>query len=392
MPSYVSVLAAGATARCVPMPGSSGTDDRSLERLNCIPSYAYPGCAAKATPRLPSAADSLSATVSSSLGAGLSAYRLERRESVRNYSAFGGILRADIEFPELPLARDGAAPDWRFVVNREPPPPIDLVPLGERAVGAERFRLWQSSKGLRLQYSHAGTFDLWGDGSEIVWYHDPDAVLELVRSVVLGPAIALAFELAGSFCLHGSAVCVGGRATAFVGPKHFGKSTLASALTLAGARLLGDDLLVVNPGPPAVVRPGVASVRLWADMANALPLATVSDTLIPGVKTTVAGFADNTLASGQCLLATVYVLSPAASGQSERPVWRTRLAFSEAAISLAHQTKLSDSLVGLRGAGAQLAMAAAVATTVRVWRLHVERDVSKLDAVVRQIIDWSSEE
>jgi hypothetical protein len=36
-------------------------------------------------------------------------------------------------------------------------------------------------------------------------------------------------------------------------------------------------------------------------------------------------------------------------------------------------------------------MAAAVATSVPVWTLHIARDAAQLDVVVRQIIDWSYE-
>ena len=322
--------------------------------------------------------------------AALRALPLSQHHSVRrDFVAFGGVLRSEIEFPELPLATGCVKPDWTLIVESSEPPSGAFVHLGERQLHAERYDLWRSPAGFRLAYSHAGTFDISHDGTQIIWYHQPEAILELVRSIVLGPAIALALELSGLLCLHGSAVSLGGAAVAFVGPKHFGKSTLATALTTSGAQLIGDDLLVVRPGPPVTVRPGVASVRLWPDMAAVLPLESVSDTLIPGVKTTVTGFVEEALAAAQCPLKSVYALSPVRKGADTRHIWRTRLAPTEATITLAHQTKLPDSLVGLRGAGAQLALAAAVATSVPVWRLHIVRDVAKLDAVVQQITEWS---
>lgn len=314
------------------------------------------------------------------------------RDAIRDYAAFGGVLRSAIEFPELTVASDCTRPDWTLIVDRAEPPDHALVLVGERRVRNERYWLWRSPAGLRLEYSHAGTFDVSIDGSLIVWYYRQDATPELVRSIVLGPAIALALELAGLLCLHGSAVSIGTGAVAFIGPKHFGKSTLATALTTAGARLLGDDLLVVDPGPPASVRPGVASVRLWADMAASLPLDTVCDRLIPGVKTTATDFAAESLASGPAPLSAIYVLSPVAKDGDARAAWRTRLTPVEATIALAHQTKLPDALVGLRAAATHLSAAAAVAETVPVWTLNVVRDVSRLDAMVRQILDWSSAE
>ncbi len=264
-----------------------------------------------------------------------------------------------------------------------------MVSLGARQIREERYQLWRLSSGLRLVYSHAGTFDIAGDGSRIVWDHQPDALPELVRSIVIGPAISLALELAGFLCLHGSAVAIGDAAVAFVGPKYHGKSTLATALTAAGGRLIGDDLLVIRAGKPATVRPGVASVRLWADMAAALPLGSICDRLIPGVKTTATGFTCEALAEASTALKAIYVLSPVAKEATLMAATRRLLSPSEATVALAHQTKLPASLVGLRAAGSQLAAAAAVAATVPVWTLSVVRDVERLEEVVRQIAEWS---
>jgi hypothetical protein len=310
----------------------------------------------------------------------------------RDYSVFGGVLRSEIEFPELPAAPNGSAADWAVTIDYGEPPARDVVLLGERRVHQERYQLSQYPGGLRLVYSHAGTFDIAHHGSSIVWYHQDDALPELVRSIVLGPAISLALELAGFLCLHGSAVAIGDAAVAFVGPKHFGKSTLATALTAAGARLIGDDLLVVSAGPPATVRPGVASVRLWGDMAAALPLGAICKTLIPGVKTTATCFVDEALAVAPTPLQAIYMLSPVPKDADVRAAWRRMLSPSEATVALAHQTKLPASLVGLRAAGSQLAAAASVAVTVPIWTLHAVRDVERLGPLVRQIIQWSSAE
>jgi len=309
--------------------------------------------------------------------------------STRDYSVFGGVLRSEIEFPELSLASKGAVPSWTVVVRLGAPPRGEMMSLGARQIGQERYELWRLSSGLRLKYSHAGTFDIACDGSRIIWYHRQDALPELVRSIVIGPAISLALELSGFLCLHGSAVAIGDEALAFVGPKYHGKSTLATALTAAGARLIGDDLLVVRVGKPATVRPGVASVRLWADMAAALPLGSICDTLMPGVKTTATGFVDRAVTAEPTALQAIYVLSPVRSGTDIPAARRDLLSPSEATIALAHQTKLPPPLVGLRAAGTQLAACAVVAATVPVWTLHPVRDVARLGSLVSQIIEWS---
>ena len=310
-----------------------------------------------------------------------------------DYVVFGGVLRAEFQFPELkPAPGVAITPDWTVSVNHCEPPLYDLVLVGQRSVREEQYQLFQHAAGLRLVHSHAGTFDIANGGSCILWYYDKDALPEYVRNIVLGPAISLALELSGFLCLHGSAVAIGDAGVAFVGPKHFGKSTLATALTAAGARLIGDDLLVVSAGPPATVRPGVASVRLWADMTSALPLGAICETLIPGVKTTATGFLEEALAGEPASLRAIYVLSPVRSAADVPTVRRSLLSPSEATIALAHQTKLPPPLVGLRAAGTQLIAAAAVAGTVPVWILHPARDIGRLGPLVSQIIEWSSAE
>lgn len=303
------------------------------------------------------------------------------------FSAFGAVLASELEFPELPTLDLSAEPRWVMRVEESAAPVVELSALGERRVGLECYCLSRTPLGFRLEYSHAGVFDLSQDGSEIVWYRREGAIEELVRSIVLGPLLALSLELSGFFCLHGSAVAIGEEAVVFLGPKHHGKSTLATALTAAGARLVADDLVVVAPGPPAMVRPGVSSVRLWDDSLGALPVHALCKTVIRGVKTTASGFAERAFTEGELRLAAVYLLEPLAP-RGDFACGRTRLPLAAAAIGLAHQTKLADSLIGMAAAGSQLASAARLVSTVPIWTLNSVRDLARLPAVVAQLMDW----
>ena len=302
-----------------------------------------------------------------------------------DYPVLGGILRSELPFPELALAAPGAAPTWTLRAGPGEPPACPLVPLGERRVGSERLRLWETPAGQRLEYSHAGTFDLL-PGGEVAWYRNAASAPELVRAIVLGPVLALALEAAGCLCLHGSAVAVDGRAIAFLGPKHAGKSTLATALAAAGARLISDDVVPLIPGATTTVRAGVACVRLWDDAARHLRVETLCPTVIPGIKTTVSGFERAVRPEGVTRLAAVYLLSPASPGSA--PAVRTPLARPAALVALAHQTKLPDSLVGFRAAGGQLRNAATVVGSTPVYTLQVARDFGALAGVVDQMMDW----
>ena len=306
--------------------------------------------------------------------------------SIREYSAFGGILRSELHFPELPQT-GGAMPDWALRVATAAPGPA-LAPLGERRVGQETYRLSAIADGVRLEYSHAGAFDITAGGSLITWFPSRDPQPELARAIVIGPALALALEMAGCFCLHGSAVAFEGRGVGFLAPKHHGKSTLAVALAAAGARFIGDDTLAIAPGLPAMLRPGIASVRLWEDAARAVRVDRLCGTIIDGVKTTASGFANDIILRTPVALDAIYILDPVRPESTTCPAARARLHPAAAAVSLAHHAKLPDSLVGLRAAGLRLRHAASLVANVPIYTLTVARSFELLPAVVERIAAW----
>jgi hypothetical protein len=292
-----------------------------------------------------------------------------------------------MELPELLEIDVRTAPRWSFRVDAGPPPVADAVRLGERRIGQETYSLSRSAPGFRLEYSHAGVFDVSADGTQIVWYRRPDALEELVRAILLGPALALALELAGFLCLHGSAVAIDGRAIVFLGPKHHGKSTVATAMVAAGARLIGDDLIAVSAGPPASVSPGVPSVRLWEDSIAAVGVDSICTRLTRGVKTTASGFAERAVFEGDTPLDAVYILRRAQATEGFT-CERTPLAGAAAAVGLAHQAKLPDSLVGTAGARAHVSAAARLVGRVPVFSLSTAWDLTRLSTVVAQLFEW----
>lgn len=311
--------------------------------------------------------------------------------AIRSYSVLGGVLRTGMDFPELPQTTSRAC-DWTLDVIDAAPPELVQEPLGERRIGEERYTLSRTAHGYRLVYSHAGCFEISEDGARLRWYPNEAAQIELARAIVLGPALALALELRGLLCLHGSAVEIDGRAIAFVGPKFYGKSTLATALTTAGARLVSDDLLAVTPTASPRVRAGIPSVRLWNDAADRLDVESICDAVLRGVKTTATGFAGRLMDAPDAELAAIYLLAPippdAAAAEVEESCRRVRIQGAQAAIELAHQTKLPPNLVGRIAAGKQLMRAAAVAGAIPVWKLHLVHDFTWLDASVARILAW----
>ncbi len=304
------------------------------------------------------------------------------------YSVLGGVLNSALEFPHLPAAPCESPTSWSVRVVEGSPPERSLNWLGSREIGPERYELWEDEAGWRLIYSHAGTFDLTRDGTVITWYHPADANEELAQAIILGPVLSLALESGGNLCLHGSAVAVDTLAIGFLGGKYHGKSTLATALTAAGARLVSDDVLAFQPDT-RVLRPGVPSVRLWADSAEALSVDGLCNRVEAGVKTTASGFANAAGSEEFYPLNALYLLSPVTEPQPDMPpCWREAVRGPGAAISLAHQTKLPANLVGARRAGDQLRLAAHAAAQIPIWRLHVVRDLERIDDVVAQIFAW----
>ena len=298
----------------------------------------------------------------------------------------GGVLRSELEFPELPLTRRDQV-DWQLRISDSPPPHTETELLGQRRIGVEHYSLSRIRGGMRLVYSHAGTFDVHA-ASRITWYRDRLGAEELARSIVLGPVMAIILEAQRYLCLHGSAVAIGSNAIGFLGGKHMGKSTTAIAMLAAGAKLISDDLIAIRAERDAWVRPGVGSARLWEDAARELRVDDVCERVMPGIKQTVSGFAERLIHNTTARLDALYLLEPAREIATGAACERIRLPAGSAAVNLSIQRKLPDPLVGPVAAGEQLRVAAAVARLVPVYTLRVVRDFGRLAEVTSQLAEW----
>jgi hypothetical protein len=97
----------------------------------------------------------------------------------------------------------------------------------------------------------------------ITVHRSPDADPALIPIFLEGAVLAHALAAEDLLALHASAVEVGGRALAIIGQSGRGKSTIAGLLCSAGARLVADDALRIDPtdsGP--VCFPGSGGIRL----------------------------------------------------------------------------------------------------------------------------------
>jgi hypothetical protein len=306
---------------------------------------------------------------------------------MNSYLVFGGVLRTELEFPELDVATRGDA-DWTLTVSTAPAPDVPLGdPLGEDRVDlGVMVRSYTTPSGFRLVYDDTGVFDVTAGGREIRWHRPQGADLEAGRLDVLGRVLALALHASGWLSLHGSAVALADGAVAFLAPKGNGKSTLAFALMRAGAALMTDDTVVIGSGVPATVRPGVQSVRLFRDSADWLaatsPIAGTSD-----VKATFGQIADDARRLTRAPLAALYLLESVPAGTIAEPLERERIEGPAAVFGLLGQTKIG-ALLGGAEAPTVFAAVVALAEGSEIYRLRVSRDYERLQTVVEQLMAW----
>jgi len=305
---------------------------------------------------------------------------------MRNYQVFGGALRSDIDFPELRII-ESDAPSWTLRSTLVPDMTSATL-LGEvEVIPGCQVRLFRHSAGFRFVFDDTGSFDITDSGRDIAWSKGPAAEAESVRADVTGRVLAVAMHASGHLCLHGSAVTTGDGAIAFLAPKFHGKSTLALALTRAGAKLLTDDVLPVDPRTPVQAVPGVHQVKLWQDSATHFGVEREAPR--PGSKHLLHEFDDSMLSNDRTPLAAIYLLSPiiVEEGAAAPAVARARMHAVPSALALVRHS-IMGSMLG--GAEAQLVIdrATTIAEAVPVYQLTVASGLERIGDTVDQLLAW----
>jgi hypothetical protein len=105
-----------------------------------------------------------------------------------------------------------------------------------------------------------------------IWGRQPEqAAGEEVAWYLLGPILGFVLRLRGVMCLHASAVIVGGRALAFMGPQGAGKSTTAAIFARWGYPVLADDVVAVREQGGAILAfPASPRLALWPEAVQHL--------------------------------------------------------------------------------------------------------------------------
>jgi hypothetical protein len=307
-----------------------------------------------------------------------------------DYAVFGGYLRSELPFPELRPVTD-CTPTWTLRISDAKAPAGDGQLLGEYEGVGRQVYIYRRDGGFRIQYSDAlGTFDISADGAQITWCPEENADIEIARLAIIGRMLPTALHAAGTLCLHGSAIAFEQGGVAFLAPSTSGKSTLALACARAGGRLLTDDTLPVDPGPPVTVGPGVHAVRVWGDSARHLLGDDLRSNRAPYGKHILEELPMQKVMHGRVPLAAVYLLQPVKSIDDGSAVRRMPTPGVLAAVNIVSHLKVG-AVMGAAESSLSFDRAVRVAQSVPVYTLAVVRELGRIDEVVAQIRDWHAQ-
>lgn len=191
------------------------------------------------------------------------------------FSAFGLTLRANQAIPGLIPRAAVPRPDACVWLGATPASPrVGDLPHDvwyvspEHDGNAPALRVWKVAGGdyFRLLYSDGTEFLVDRDGTEVWATWLESSTVEDTATYLLGPVLGFVLRLRGTACLHASAVAIGDRAIALLGPATAGKSTTAAAFSGLGYPVLADDIVALSErGQTLLVQPAYPQLRLWPD-------------------------------------------------------------------------------------------------------------------------------
>ena len=258
--------------------------------------------------------------------------------------------------PDVTLREGGPPPDDR----------LEGEPLAAyRHMGVEYYSLFRRADGYTLRIHTLGDFLISSDVSSVECRPLPGTADDTVSVLLTGTVTAVLWMLLGRAVLHASAVRHRSRAFALAGPSGSGKSTVAALCCAAGATLLSDDLLVLDPSEDGVrcvgratelrLRPGMSSVtRLWPVEPATRETGDGRTAVKAGVERVTGAGAD----ADALPLGVVALLRPSVDATE---VSLTKLAGAEAVFALLGQSRVA----GLADHAFNAAMMSSVAAVVR---------------------------
>jgi len=191
---------------------------------------------------------------------------------------FAGVAIAS-EIP-LPLPAAGPVEPVSLTIRRSLDPTLiaaswehasEVVP-GDPNQGAGSMSVRLAGADYLMQVIDAADLRYFPVAGELHMFAPRDQWINTIEHVLLDQAIPRVLAYSGHLMLHASAVEVAGKALCFVGPSGAGKSTLAATFSLAGYRILADDVVRIEfvDGEPWIY-PAYPSLRLCLDATSIMP-------------------------------------------------------------------------------------------------------------------------
>jgi len=179
--------------------------------------------------------------------------------------------------PAAPIASDdvritfSSLPSWLYEVSTNQVE--TYVADYNDECGNPVLRMFSVLEGKYFRFSYADETEFLVDqaGTEIWAKWAAPLTLEDTATYLLGPVMGFVMLLRGVVCLHASAIAVGDKAIALLGPAGSGKSTTAAAFSDRGYSVLAEDVVTLDDrGNHFLVRPGYPCIRLWPASVKAL--------------------------------------------------------------------------------------------------------------------------
>jgi hypothetical protein len=198
----------------------------------------------------------------------------EGQRRLARYRAFGWSIASDVPLRASTDTCSPAVPDLRILRTPLHPPAGEDGAIHVSAaltIVVENDARWVlHARGFDVRQRYVA--DVRPGLIEVGWNEGVEAV-DVGWAMMTAGTVAQAF-VSGRPCLHGSAVAgVNGRTIAILGTSGAGKSTLAAALVAAGARLITEEVIVLDPAASRVVQCGVPGIKTTPEAADALGLS-----------------------------------------------------------------------------------------------------------------------
>ena len=317
------------------------------------------------------------------------------------YKLHGLCLESDMEFTGLAVAAPFDNVDVVFELRSGHGEIMADLPLENRTIAipspdkewfVELFQMPFQS----VMRFHAG-LDFWinADGSHIVCRSYRDASPILIQQYLLGWVLSLVLHLKHMVGLHASSVVINDKAVGFAGSSRAGKSTLVTALAMAGCEVLTDEVLVFkNEESGIYATPGYREIRLGHDtvpvLANIFGQKSITSRESNGkLALQVDGLWAN-VHEEPLPLRTIYLLT------GDEPVRSDKVAFSTLDPKDAPRHLLRHSFVIPKYykefLNRQFSMLCQLTSSIPVQFLEYPRDLDRLPQVVDAILEHENRE